>query len=39
VAKTIPNAEHVTLEGADHFDIPSITQCLDVTASFINSAG
>jgi len=39
VAKTIPKAEHVTLEGADHFDIPSITQCLDVTVSFINSDG
>jgi pimeloyl-ACP methyl ester carboxylesterase len=39
VAKTIPQAEHVTLKGADHFDIPSITQCLDVTVSFINSNG
>jgi pimeloyl-ACP methyl ester carboxylesterase len=39
VAKTIPEAEHVTIEGADHFDIPSITQCLDVTVSFINSDG
>jgi len=36
VAKTIPKAERVTIEGADHFDIPSITQCLDVTVSFIN---
>jgi pimeloyl-ACP methyl ester carboxylesterase len=39
VAKTIPEAERVTIEGADHFDIPSITQCLDVTVSFINSDG
>ncbi|MCU1694456.1 MAG: hypothetical protein JWR34_519 [Mycobacterium sp.] len=36
VAKTIPKAERVTIEGADHFDIPSITRCLDVTVSFIN---
>jgi hypothetical protein len=36
VAKTIPKAERVTIKGADHFDIPSITQCLDVTVSFIN---
>jgi pimeloyl-ACP methyl ester carboxylesterase len=27
VAKAIPEAERVTIEGADHFDIPSITQC------------
>ncbi len=39
VAKTIPSAEHVTLEGADHFEIPTVTQCLDVTISFINSDG
>ncbi|MFF1817657.1 alpha/beta fold hydrolase [Kribbella sp. NPDC058245] len=39
VAKTIPNAEHVTLDGADHFEIPGTTKCLDVTVSFINSAG
>ncbi|HET6295731.1 MAG TPA: alpha/beta fold hydrolase [Kribbella sp.] len=39
VAKTIPMAEHVTLEGADHFEIPGTTQCIDVTVSFINSVG
>jgi hypothetical protein len=39
VAKTIPKAEHVTLEGADHFEIPGTTQCIDVTVSFINGVG
>jgi len=35
VASTIPNATHVTLDGADHFDIPGIAQCLDTAVSFI----
>jgi pimeloyl-ACP methyl ester carboxylesterase len=35
VARTIPNAAHVTLDGADHFDIPGIAQCLDTAVSFI----
>jgi pimeloyl-ACP methyl ester carboxylesterase len=39
VAKTIPKAERVTLDGADHFEIPSVPQCLDATISFINNAG
>jgi pimeloyl-ACP methyl ester carboxylesterase len=39
VAKTIPKAVHVTLDGADHFEIPGTTQCIDVTVSFINSVG
>lgn len=39
VAKTIPKAEHVTLDGADHFEIPGTTRCVDVTVSFINSVG
>jgi pimeloyl-ACP methyl ester carboxylesterase len=39
VAKTIPKAVRVTLDGADHFEIPGTTQCIDVTVSFINSVG
>jgi pimeloyl-ACP methyl ester carboxylesterase len=39
VARTIPKAARVTLDGADHFDIPGVGQCLDTTVSFINSAG
>jgi pimeloyl-ACP methyl ester carboxylesterase len=39
VASTIPKAEHVTLDGADHFEIPGTAKCLDVTVSFINSVG
>jgi pimeloyl-ACP methyl ester carboxylesterase len=39
VAKTIPKAEHVTLDGADHFAIPTLTSCVDVAVSFINRAG
>src|SRR3979411_2504102 len=31
VARTIPKAARVTLDGADHFDIPGIEQCLDIT--------
>jgi len=38
VARTIPNAAHVTLDGADHFDIPGIAQCLDTAVSFIGRA-
>ena len=38
VARTIPNATHVTLDGADHFDIPGIAQCLDTAVSFIGRA-
>jgi len=36
VAKTIPNAAHVTLDGADHFEIPGIEQALKAATSFIN---
>ena len=36
VAKTILKAQHVTLDGADHFEIPGIEQCLDTAVSFIN---
>jgi pimeloyl-ACP methyl ester carboxylesterase len=39
VARTIPNAERVTIEGADHFDIPASAHCLDVAVSFINRPG
>jgi pimeloyl-ACP methyl ester carboxylesterase len=38
VARTIPNAAHLTLDGADHFDIPGIAQCLDTAVSFISHA-
>jgi pimeloyl-ACP methyl ester carboxylesterase len=36
VAKTIPKAQHITLDGADHFDIPVVEQSLDSAVSFIN---
>jgi len=36
VAGTIPNSTRVTLDGADHFAIPGLAQCLDVAVSFIN---
>ena len=39
VATTVPRAEHVTLEGPDHFEIPGSAQCQDATISFINAAG
>jgi pimeloyl-ACP methyl ester carboxylesterase len=39
VARMIPKAARVTLDGADHFDIPGVGQCLDITVSFINSVG
>jgi len=39
VARTIPDAEHVTIDGADHFGIPGSGYCLDVAVSFINRAG
>jgi pimeloyl-ACP methyl ester carboxylesterase len=39
VAKTIPGAQHVTLEGPDHFEIPGVAQCVDATISFIDSDG
>jgi pimeloyl-ACP methyl ester carboxylesterase len=38
VSGTIPNAEHVTIDGADHFAIPASAYCLDVAISFINPA-
>jgi pimeloyl-ACP methyl ester carboxylesterase len=38
VAQTIPNAERVVIDGADHFDLPSSPHCLDATVSFINQA-
>ena len=37
VANTIPGAQHITLEGADHFEIPGVAQCIDATISFIDS--
>jgi pimeloyl-ACP methyl ester carboxylesterase len=37
VASTIPKAEHVTLDGADHFEIPTTAECRDTAVSFINS--
>ena len=37
VATTIPKAEHVTLDGADHFEIPTLAKCLDVAVSFITN--
>jgi len=36
VSATIPNAKRVTIDGADHFDIPVSAQCIDVVASFMN---
>jgi pimeloyl-ACP methyl ester carboxylesterase len=36
VARTIPKAEHITLDGADHFEIPGNARCLDVAVSFID---
>jgi pimeloyl-ACP methyl ester carboxylesterase len=36
VARTIPDAEHVAIDGADHFDIPASARCLDLAVSFIN---
>src|SRR5882757_6826435 len=39
VARTIPKAEHITLDGADHFEIPGNARCLDVAVSFINGVG
>ena len=38
VATTIPKAEHVTLDGADHFEIPTLAKCLDVAVPFITNA-
>jgi pimeloyl-ACP methyl ester carboxylesterase len=37
VATTIPKAEHVTLDGADHFEIPTLAKSLDVAVSFITN--
>jgi pimeloyl-ACP methyl ester carboxylesterase len=37
VATTIPKAEHVTLDGADHFEIPTLAKSLDVVVSFITN--
>ena len=37
VATTIPKAEHVTLDGADHFEIPTLAKCVDVAVSFITN--
>ncbi|HEX3678127.1 MAG TPA: alpha/beta fold hydrolase [Galbitalea sp.] len=39
VANTIPGAQHVTLEGPDHFEIPGVAQCVDATISFIDGDG
>jgi pimeloyl-ACP methyl ester carboxylesterase len=37
VAATIPKAEHVTLDGADHFEIPTLSKSLDAAVSFITA--
>jgi pimeloyl-ACP methyl ester carboxylesterase len=37
VARTIPGAERVAIDGADHFDVPANAQCLDLAVTFINS--
>jgi pimeloyl-ACP methyl ester carboxylesterase len=39
VASTIPSAEHLTIDGADHFEIPTNAQCRDTVVAFINSIG
>ena len=39
VAKTIPGGQHVTLDGADHFEIPGVALCVDATVSFIDGDG
>jgi pimeloyl-ACP methyl ester carboxylesterase len=39
VAATIPNATRFTVDGADHFDIPTSKQCKDAVETFINKAG
>ncbi|MFC8828790.1 alpha/beta fold hydrolase [Streptomyces sp. NPDC057137] len=39
VAETIPNATRLTVDGADHFDIPGSKQCQKAVETFINSAG
>jgi pimeloyl-ACP methyl ester carboxylesterase len=38
VLQTIPNATRLTIDGADHFEIPSSKQCLEEAATFINTA-
>ena len=38
VSRTIPHGERVTIDGANHFEIPSTAHCLDVAVSFINKA-
>jgi pimeloyl-ACP methyl ester carboxylesterase len=38
VAKTVPNATRFTVEGADHFEIPSSAQCMEAVETFINAA-
>jgi len=37
VLQAIPNATGLTLDGADHFDIPSSTQAIDAVETFINA--
>jgi pimeloyl-ACP methyl ester carboxylesterase len=39
VAATIPSATRFTVDGADHFDIPTSKQCKEVVETFINKAG
>ncbi|MEV0474141.1 alpha/beta fold hydrolase [Streptomyces prunicolor] len=38
VSETIPNATRFTIDGADHFDIPSSKRCMEVVEEFINRA-
>ena len=36
VAEKVPHATRITVEGADHFDIPRSERCLQVVEAFIN---
>ena len=38
VSEKVPNATHFTVDGADHFDIPLSTRCMQVVETFINGA-
>ncbi|MFD4558924.1 alpha/beta fold hydrolase [Streptomyces sp. NPDC058469] len=39
VAEKIPNATRFTVDGADHFDIPTSKECEEEVETFINKAG
>jgi pimeloyl-ACP methyl ester carboxylesterase len=36
VSQSIPNSEHVVIEGVDHFEIPLNAECRSVVESFVN---